>query len=301
MNSAITMEPSHSKHRAADLTNGLLLVVHGTRDRVGVAEAHRALEMVAERMAPRPVELGFIELAKPSIAEAVARLVQRRVRQFTVAPLMLFAAAHVKQDIPRMVADGLGSPSKKGPGTQGPDMQGSAVQVRYADVLDCHAAVLEASAARFAQQATQFHQQANQQAEQTDVPEAADTLLLLVGRGSGDRAAIGRFEEFARRRRQLTPVADLRVCYVAVASPSFEEAITAACSGPQGRIVVQPHLLFQGRLIQQLKERIARCQIDDTARKWFLCQHLGPSRRIVDAVVDRVADVERRTDETGTI
>jgi sirohydrochlorin ferrochelatase len=267
--------------------SGVLLVVHGTRDRKGLAEARRALAMVTRRLAPRPVELGFIELAEPSIGEAVARLIERRVRHFTVAPLMLFAAAHVKQDIPRMVADGLSGVDVKGLGVKGPGVYGPGVRVTYAGALDCHPAVLDVSAARFD--------------EQIDSRRATDAVLLLVGRGSSDVAAIGRFEEFAERRRQLTPVADMRVCYLAVASPSFEEAITAARRGPQRYVVIQPHLLFHGRLMQQLKERVACCRADDTTRKWWLCQHLGPSEQIVDAVVQSVTDVERQEFETGSM
>ncbi|MEZ6068749.1 MAG: sirohydrochlorin chelatase [Pirellulales bacterium] len=242
---------------------GVLLVVHGTRDRRGVAEALRALTMIGERVAPRPVELGFIELAEPDIGSAVERLVQRGVRRLTVAPLMLLAADHVKQDIPRMI---------------GTALSGSDIESVYAQPLDTHPLVLETSARRLA--------------EQVGGSEVADALVLLVGRGSGDPEAIARFEEFARLRRLSTSAAEIRTCYLAAAHPRFEQAVEEAGLARQHRVVVQPHLLFQGRLMQQLEVDVAAAQSRDRSRKWLLCRHLGPDELIVDAVLARLAEAE---------
>jgi sirohydrochlorin ferrochelatase len=264
------------------------LVVHGTHDRDGQAEARRAAAIVAERLAPRPVELGFIEFAEPSVNQAVGQLVRRGVRRLTVAPLMLFAAAHVKRDIPRLVAQGIADSG----------LADAGVAVRYGEPLDCHPAVLEVSVARFAEQSAKYAQSGKP--EPTDSPAADKTLLLLVGRGSSDPEAIGRFEEFARQWQKMTPEVDLRVCYLAAARPSFEEAITTAGGGPERRVVVQPHLLFHGRLMDRLKEQVAQCQAKDPAREWVLCRHLGPSERIIDGILERLAGAESLDDPKGS-
>ena len=57
----------------------LLLVGHGTRDADGLAEC-RALAKRVSEAGNVAVEVGFIELAKPTIGEAFDRLVERALR-----------------------------------------------------------------------------------------------------------------------------------------------------------------------------------------------------------------------------
>ena len=92
--------PDDADHRES----GVLVVGHGTRDAAGIAEFHEVVRQLTIRLAPRPVEAGFLELAEPSIAAAVDRLAARGVRRFTVAPVVLFAAGHAKRDIPDAVS-----------------------------------------------------------------------------------------------------------------------------------------------------------------------------------------------------
>ena len=73
---------------------GLLLVGHGTRDRIGLSEIGEFGAKVARRLRARPVELGFIELAEPTIGAALDRLVERGAARVCVVPLLLFAAGH---------------------------------------------------------------------------------------------------------------------------------------------------------------------------------------------------------------
>src|SRR5262245_51578729 len=84
--------------------SGVLVVGHGTREPAGIVEFHEVVRRLAERLTPLPVEAGFLELAEPTIAEAVDRLASQGVRTLTVAPVILFAAGHAKRDIPEAVA-----------------------------------------------------------------------------------------------------------------------------------------------------------------------------------------------------
>src|SRR5690242_2462706 len=87
----------------------LLIVGHGTRSAAGVAEFTRLAGRVRDRAAGRvpAVDAGFIELSRPSVADAIARLIAPRaggMRPIVAVPLVLTAAGHGKGDIPAALA-----------------------------------------------------------------------------------------------------------------------------------------------------------------------------------------------------
>ena len=82
-----------------NMSIGLLIVGHGSRDPNANAEFE---SVVAAYRASRPdvdVTHGYVELARPSLAMALRELAQR-ADFIVVLPLFLFAAGHVKNDIP---------------------------------------------------------------------------------------------------------------------------------------------------------------------------------------------------------
>lgn len=84
----------------------VLLVAHGSR----VPESNSEIEILAARLA-RNVEPGrtvahaFLELAQPSIPEAIDTLVRSGVRRIVLIPYFLSAGRHVAEDIPAIAAD----------------------------------------------------------------------------------------------------------------------------------------------------------------------------------------------------
>src|SRR5262245_11520322 len=82
---------------------GLLLVGHGTRDAAGQEEFLKLASLVSGRRSALIVEPCYLEFAGPTIAQGVDRAVARGAHRLTVAPILLFAAGHAKQDIPAAV------------------------------------------------------------------------------------------------------------------------------------------------------------------------------------------------------
>lgn len=84
----------------------VLLVAHGSR----VPESNSEFEALAARLA-RKVEPGrgvayaFLELAQPSIPEALDALARSGVRRIVLIPYFLSAGRHVAEDIPAIAAD----------------------------------------------------------------------------------------------------------------------------------------------------------------------------------------------------
>lgn len=245
----------------------LLIVGHGTRDAAGVAQFLTLVREVADLCPDVAVEPSFLELAQPSIAEGVDRAVLRGARRLTVMPLLLFAAGHAKHDIPRSVA----AAARRHVG----------LEVRQAGHLGCHSAVLELSERRFREAVATLQ----------DVPDG-DTLLLLVGRGSNDAEATGELHQFARLRGERQPFGRIEVCFLAMAEPSLEKALYSIAGLPFRRVVVQPHLLFSGELLDRLRQIIAvraaaeQPGTEGPRREWVIAESLGSDAGLALAVVE---------------
>jgi sirohydrochlorin cobaltochelatase len=247
---------------------GLLIVGHGTRDPVGVGEFREATARITTQAAtmqggPQQVAGCFLELAEPTIDAAVARLAAAGLRRITVAPLILFAAGHAKRDIPDAVA---AAAERYG-----------IEEVRHLPHLGCRPELVALSARRF-HEATRHLE-----------PIAQDeTLLLMVGRGSRDDEATAEMHRFAKLRAAATPVGRLEVGFTAMAKPSLDEAIEAVARLPYRRIIVQPHLLFAGELLEKVRATTARAAEANPRQEWIAAGHLGPEPEIALAVVSHL-------------
>ena len=95
---------------------GIILVDHGSR----VAESNELLVRVAEAFGKRfwgrypIVEPAHMEIARPTIAEAYGRCVQRGAEMVIVVPYFLGPGKHWTEDIPRLAAEA----AKQFPGTR---------------------------------------------------------------------------------------------------------------------------------------------------------------------------------------
>ena len=251
----LTREHSPAPHAST----GLLLVGHGTRDRVGYEEFFRLSDLVA-RQSDVPLQPCFLELAEPNIAESVDEMAHAGVELLLVVPLMLFAAAHVQRDIPEAV-----EAAARG-----------RMKVLMAPPLACHEKLLELSALRF---------QAALEAKQL---AASDTIAVLVGRGSRDSEATLEMERFSQQRHKISPARETVHGFIAMASPPIEQVLDEIAARTDTSVVVQPHLLFHGELLSQINDLVATFQRSDTSRHWIVANQLGPHPLLAAAVGDRI-------------
>src|SRR6516162_8951661 len=138
----------------------VLICGHGSRDPEAIAE----FELLAAALRPRLPQFdfatGYLEFARPTVRDGLAELAARGARQILAIPCMLFAASHVKNDLPwemnTFIADNPG------------------IDVRMARDLSIDPKLLRAASERIG----------------SAVPDPAiprfDTLLVVVGRGTND-------------------------------------------------------------------------------------------------------------------
>lgn len=86
------------------MTRAIVIVDHGSR----LAEANAVLEHVAEAVRRRrpelQVEVAHMELAEPSLAQALERCAER-ASEVVVVPYFLGPGRHTTRDIPRLVGE----------------------------------------------------------------------------------------------------------------------------------------------------------------------------------------------------
>jgi len=243
---------------------GLLIVGHGTRDRDGAAQFQSLVELVRPRFPGTPIEPSFLEFAVPDIGQGLDKLARHGVDEVLVLPLLLFAAGHVRHDIPAAVA----TAAARHP----------ALRVRQLGHLGCHPRIVQLSGQRY------------REATAGRTPVAADeTCLLLVGRGSRDARATAEMHAFAQRRREGMAAVRVQTCFAAMQRPSLSEALPQVSMLDVRRIVVQPHLLFSGYLTRMIQTTVSATAGHRPGIEWIVTEPLGPDPLLAEAVAQIVS------------
>jgi phospholipase/carboxylesterase len=89
--------------RHAALKEGIVLVAHGSRDPEWSRPFERIAASLAQKLPAASVGLAYLEHG-PSLDEIVAALVAKGVASIRVVPVFLGQGSHVKDDLPRLVA-----------------------------------------------------------------------------------------------------------------------------------------------------------------------------------------------------
>jgi sirohydrochlorin cobaltochelatase len=112
------------------------------------------------------------------------------------------------------------------------------------------------------------------------------TLLVIVGRGSRDPEALAEFDEFARRHALGVGYPHFRTALMAMAEPTVSDVLGQAAAGRFRRVVVQPHLLFGGVLVDRLRDEVAEKRRSTPDKQWVVANHLGPDDLLASALVE---------------
>lgn len=228
-------------------TTGLVFVGHGSR----VASANQSFEALVRRFATRnpdfTVSHGYVELASPTLEEALLAA-GRKHQRVVILPLFLFAAGHVKNDLP-LVLHRVRSVL--------PD-----VDFAPSGALGVHAELVQLAAERLQAQVSE--------------QEAPRTAVLMLGRGSSDADANADFCKLSRLVAETGTYSSVTPCFMGITTPSLEDALELVARSRPERIVVVPYLIFQGRLTEKLAERVHKYQARSPWTKIDIAKTLVP-------------------------
>jgi sirohydrochlorin cobaltochelatase len=240
----------------------VLICGHGSRDEEAVHE----FELLAKALRPRfpdyDFATGYLEFATPTIRDGLATLVGRGAKCIYAVPGMLFAATHVKNDLPwemnSFIADNPG------------------IDVRLGRDLAIDVKLINAAAERIAVAAP---------------GDRSDSLLVVVGRGTNDPDANSNISKIARMLWEGLGFGWAEVAYSGVAHPRVDAALDRAVKLGFRRIVVFPYFLFTGILVKRIyaetDEAAARHPEIEFAKAAYLRDH----PLLLDAFVERVGEI----------
>lgn len=235
---------------------GILFVGHGTRNPIGARDFLQMADCLAKAIPEAILEPAFMELQQPDIAAGVSRLAARGAQQIVVLPLLLFSAGHAKQDVPDAVIAALQSTANS---------TGSGITTIQAPHLGCHPQLLALSVFRIREQLS----------ASITPDELAATCLIMIGRGSRDPSATAEMHSYSQQVAKRANLTNLQVGFVAMAQPSMASVFAEVGAGSFRRVLVVPHLLFEGDLLDQVTAQVAAAQKDFPHQTWLQAGILG--------------------------
>ena len=249
------------------MTTGLMICGHGSRDPAAVAEFEAFAAAVRARAAGMPVEHGFLEFATPVIRDGLDALAARGATEILALPGMLFAAGHAKNDIPSVL-------NRWAAGADG-------VTMRYGRELGVDARMLQAAGGRIGEALA---------AAAGDVP-AAETLLMVVGRGSSDPDANSNVTKVMRLLWEGLGFGWGETAYSGVTFPLTGAALEHASRLGFPRIVVLPYFLFTGVLVRRIYDEVDHAAARHPGIEFVKAPYLRDHPGVLDTVMARIDEI----------
>ncbi|MEN9482161.1 MAG: hypothetical protein RJB37_41 [Pseudomonadota bacterium] len=250
----------------------ILLVGHGSREESGNVEIR---EFVAQWRARQPrwrIEVCFIEFAPPSLHDGLIAAAQG-ARRVLVLPLILNAAGHVKMEIPEAIEHA----RAHCPGTEflyGPHLT----------ACDPILAILKRRLRRAM--------------NALDMPDPTTTGVILLGRGSSDRAANGDMAKMARWLQEAGDHELVDLAFTGITFPRLERVVQRQALIGMRQIVVLPYYLYTGTLMQRIHRQVEHLRAQYPQIRFAASTHFGFEDEIFALLEQRVADLQAGTPDS---
>ena len=237
----------------------MLVVGHGSRDADGVEEFWTLAGTIRAAAGELLTGFGFIELASPSVDDAIDDLVARGATEIVSVPLVLLAAGHLKNDGPAALARARNRHPR--------------VRFTLARDLGIEPTVLQIATDRIRDTAGDAN------------PEKLG--VALIGRGCSDPDACADLWKVSRLLTDGRGLGIVEAGFVSVATPSVVETLERLRLLGAGTAVVAPFFLFPGVLLHRIYAEAATWAQDHPEIDVRGAAHLGPDARLARLVLER--------------
>jgi sirohydrochlorin cobaltochelatase len=239
---------------------------HGSRDEGAIREFERLAGALKTRLPAHDVETGYLEFARPVIRDGLDALKRRGARRIVAVPGMLFAAAHVKNDLPSEINSFAAANPQ--------------IEVRFGRELAIEPKLLRAAADRIAEA----------EAAAGPAQPRDQSLLVVVGRGTNDPDANSNVAKVARFLWEGMGFGWAEVAFSGVAHPRVEPALRRALKLGFARIVVFPYFLFTGVLVKRIYDETDRVAADHPEIEFLKAPYLNDHPLVLDCFAERVSE-----------
>ncbi|HSI50614.1 MAG TPA: sirohydrochlorin chelatase [Ideonella sp.] len=271
MNDIVPIALQTAAHTHATLTDTVLIIGHGSRERSGNDEIEL---FAAQWRAKHPewrIEVCFIEFAEVMLEAGLRRAAQGS-RRVLVLPLILNAAGHAKMEIPEHIAEA----RAENPG----------VQFLYAPHLGAGEPILKI-----------LRRQLRSAMNTLDMPDPTGTGVIVLGRGSSDRGANGELAKMARWLLEETDHELVDLAFTGITWPRLEKVVQRQALLGMRQIVVLPYYLFTGTLVQRIGRQIEHLRLQYPQVRFASGHYFGFEPEIFGLMDQRVHDLLDGTPE----
>ncbi|MGP1517834.1 MAG: sirohydrochlorin chelatase [Ottowia sp.] len=247
----------------------ILVIGHGSRQEEGNRQVREFVARWRERRPGWRVEVGFIEFGRPDLHDALLAA-GRSARRVLALPLILNAAGHVRGDIPAAVAHAR---------QHCPD-----VEFLVAPHLSACQPILDVLLRRL-----------DEALQSLDMPDPSTTGVILLGRGSSDPLANGDMARMARWLFEAAPEHELvDLAFTGVTWPRLEKVVQRHARLGMGQIVVLPHYLYTGVLIERIQRQVEHLRVQHPRMRFACAPYFGFEPEIFALLEHYVSELRER-------
>ena len=252
---------------------GILICGHGSRNKLALEEFKYLTKCIQKRFPLFNVEYGFLEFAKPSLIDGLEKLKIKSVKRIIAIPAMLFAAGHVKNDIPSVL---MSYANKNG------------IEINYGRELGINNLMISAACERVREV---FKENTN------IVP--SDSVLVVVGRGSSDPDANSNVAKITRMIVEGVGLGWGETVFSGVTFPLVEPGLNHVVKLGYKNIILFPYFLFTGVLVSRIKRQKDAVAVVNPNVSFFDAKYLSSHPRVIDTFVERIDEILKNEDNSS--
>jgi len=244
----------------------LCLIGHGSRDPEGIQEFLTLWKKLRERKFCRTTECGFLEFAKPTVAEALSACYLDGINNIIILPGILLPGEHTQRDIPNAI----GKVFRDHP----------EINIYFAEPLGTQPQVMEVCGERIVE-SEKFSKKSISRSE---------TLLLTVVHGSHDTECNSQVEKnFHSLGKKLG--FSKTVTHFAGSSPhSLEDTLEKLMPKKFNRVILLPFFLFAGVWVKRVHALADTFQGKYPNTEFLKTSCLKHPELIVDSLIQRAQE-----------
>jgi sirohydrochlorin cobaltochelatase len=241
--------------------DAVLLVGHGSRRE----KSNEQVRELAAKLEPKvgvPVDVAYLELAEPTIPDAIEALAPA-CHTLTVVPLSLFGASHVKNDVPLAV--------------QTARAEHDDLTINYGSHLGVHPSLVDL-----------LDDRVRAVEAELGVDRAADDVAVVVcARGSSDPDSNADVHKLARLLYEGREFDRVEASFIGVTTPLLDDTLHTVTKDRPDAAVVVPYMLGDGTLTGRIRDRTDDFDDEYPYVAAAAGDPLGTDDRVVDVLADR--------------
>ncbi|MFQ5940129.1 MAG: sirohydrochlorin chelatase [Nitrososphaerales archaeon] len=249
------------------MNKALLLIDRGSREQDVKDELHTVCSIAKELGGYYLSDYAFLEVTPPYIEDGINFCVRQCAEFVTIMPYFLYPGMKLKIAVKESekIASRFG------------------LNYAIAECLNYHTSFVDIVKDRINEV---------KQKQQIELPDR-ECDILLIGHGSSDKDARDAFVYIADSIKRNYK--NVGFCFLELDKPDIADGIKQSFASKPQVLILMPYFLHKGAHIKRdVREQVNIALKDSNPSKVYMARHLGVDHKIVDVVLERAREVEKK-------